>query len=202
MFVALSTWLAGKFGGAFGKLAELIVALVLLLALVGGPYWLGWSHRGETDAAAAAQERAKAVQAQAQALAAAQARAYELSRQLAEEQSKAHVEYRTLREEVPHVVVRNQYVPGKAQALVYCPFSDGFIRVWNRALDPAAGVPAAAGEPADAAAGADPAAAPSDVDQQDVLDNHLDNAEQCSDIRQQLNALIGWEQGNGGTDAH
>lgn len=51
MLTSLSLWAASKFGSIGGKLFELIVALILLLMLVGGPYYLGWTHRGDSDAA-------------------------------------------------------------------------------------------------------------------------------------------------------
>jgi len=101
--------------------------------------------------------------------------------------ARTQIEYRTLKEQVPHVVKEFVAVDGGR-----CRFDAGFVGLWNHALF--TGLPAAADGAADAAAvtaAADPATA---AYPDDLLANHIDNAERCVMVRQQLAALIQWHQ--------
>lgn len=190
MFAGIAAWAAGKLGTLGGKLAELIVALGLIIVLVGGPYWLGLRHQREVDQAAT--ERAAATAAQR--LSAAQARGELLAMQLAQARANARVVYRTIREEVPRVTVVYRPAPGAPlEPVPRAVFTVGFVGLWNRALF-AGELPGAASESADSAAAthtADPAL-DAGITEDDVLRNHVDNAQICSDIRAQLEALIAW----------
>jgi type II secretory pathway pseudopilin PulG len=203
MFAALATWAAGKFGGMAGKLIELIVALALLLVLVGGPYWLGWSHRGSVDDAAASRTLAAQQAHYEQQLAELQARGEAIAARKIADDASAQINYRALREEVPRVTTIRPAPAASCPAAAALParaeFSVGFVGVWNDALAAAADdLPARPSGAAGAASGPDPALTPTDVDQADVLSNHIDNAEQYAGCRRQLDALIDWVQSTEG----
>lgn len=153
MFAALSTWAARVLGGLGGKLLEAIVGLVLLLVLVGGPYYVG--RRQAQTACELAQARAQvAAQVAAQSAQAKQAAisaraAAQATTQI--ERERAHT--RTLVKEVTRYV--HDTIPAPPGAAGCALDADG-LRIWRSAN---AGADAAA----DAAGGADGAmpAAPS-----------------------------------------
>lgn len=190
MFAGIATWLAGKFGGVAGKLLELIIAFLLLLVLVGGPYWLGMRHQSATDQIA----QQKAQLALQQKLAAQDAAGRKIADKLDIAQVRTQVIYRTITREVPHVIVKYRSAPGAPlQALPRAVFTRGFVGVWNCALDP--GLPDCAGESPQATGAGDPAL-DSGITEHDIIANHIANAHACDDIRKQLNALIEWHRLN------
>ncbi|MDT0496512.1 hypothetical protein RM530_03920 [Algiphilus sp. W345] len=176
----------------------LLVWVLCAVALVAGGYRWGWTAKANAVAAAQLQSVQNAAAADREARA-AQARIDRTqSTALAADRAEARIVYRTIREEVPHVVTQIVRVPATPEApACECPdrneYSRGFVRVWNRALDP--GVPGTAGGPTDAAGGADPAdAAAAAVSTGDVLANHVDNAELWYDQRAQCQRLIEWQR--------
>jgi hypothetical protein len=171
-------------------LAELLLGALIVIALFGGGFYLGDSHRGDADTAAADQAQIAHLQ-QLQAL---QAKGEALQAKFDTARAQTVVEYRTITKEVPHVTTVYRPAPGAAlQPLPAAVFTRGFVRVWNSALDP--GVPAPAGGAAPAPGAADPADdLASGLQQQQLLENHVDNAAGCTAVRQQLNALIDWHQ--------
>lgn len=190
MFAAIAAFATRALGRIGGKLLELIVAIALLIVLVGGPYLLGMRHQSQIDQTV----QAKAQTAAAHKLLAAQAKGQKLAAKLATTQAKTRVVYRTITKEVPHVVTVYREKPGAPlQPLPRFVFTVGAVRVWDRALDPE--LPAAAGVAVDTATGTDPAL-DSGINQQQLLQNHVDNAEACTETRQQLKALIAWHQVN------
>ncbi|HEX7380864.1 MAG TPA: hypothetical protein VF265_01790 [Nevskiaceae bacterium] len=195
MFAWLASAAASLLGKAGGLVWQLIAGGVVLAVLIGGPYYLGMRHqRGIDEAAAArlAQSEAEARAQVAQALVIAQRKGEALAAELADAQAKTQIVYRDIVKEVPHVVTVYREAPGAAlKPLPRAVYTRGFVGLWNRALDP--GLPAAAAEPAEGAAGADPAL-DSGLSQQQLLENHVDNAEKCDAIRTQLDALIRWHE--------
>jgi hypothetical protein len=173
--------------------AEMLLGALVVIALAGGGYYKGHCDAANADALAqqkaaiAYQQKLQALQAQGDALAGA----------LAAEQAKTHVQYQTITKEVPHVVTYYRAsVAAPLQPLPPVVFTVGFKRLWNCALNPDAILPAGAGCAADAAGGSDPAADDLDsgLTEAAIIDNHVDNAEACTGIRQQLNALIDWHE--------
>lgn len=163
----------------------------------------GWDAR-DTQATADAQTVLVAHQRQALALAKQRDeqrdRADQVQADLVVTRQLAQQFYDQLHRRIPDVA-RSRFVPQVSSAVAPaavcdCGFSAGFVGLWNSALAGPAAVPAGAGDSAGvadppAAAGAvDAAAEVVDVDQRDILDNHVANAERCSDVAAQLNALI------------
>lgn len=173
-----------------------IIVLVVLLLAVGlflGGYRLGWEHKGNAVAAADLKVEQDAVKE----LRAARVRNAEISRLYEAEKSRSKTVYRTIRQEVPHVVT--VYAEGSASDVVRMPgwvVPVGFVRLWNAAL--IGDLSDAATQPAGAAAIPDPADNPrvSGLNAADLLGNHIDNAEQYDACRQQLGALIAWHKEN------
>lgn len=192
MFAAIVEGCVSLLGKTGGKLVEFSIAAALLIVLVGGPYWLGMRHQKETDAALQAQMQTAA----AHKLLAAQTRGDAIAAQLAQAQANVRVVYQTITQEVPHVVFKYRPRPGAAlRPVPRAVFTVGAIRLWNHALDPE--LSAGAGVPAQDATGADAAldsALDSGVTEQQLLANHVVNAESCDAIRRQLAALIAWHQ--------
>jgi hypothetical protein len=192
-------------------LVDFLIGALVVVALAGGSYWLGWSHRGSADDAAQAKALAGAQARYETRLAQAQAKGSALVTQAQAAQAQAEQTYQQLRDEVPHVVKVVRASPGAA-----CPsapsaqpsmqldgqpdgrldgeFSGAFVGLWNRALDAGLSLPGGAGRAAPASGGAAAADAPGDIDQRDIIENHIDNAERAAACRRQLNALIDWER--------
>lgn len=128
--------------------------------------------------------------------AADQAKQRDLEQQLATARAETRVVYRTIRKEIPNasIDVAATVSPGLAGA-GSCQFGSDFVRVWDDASDPsrvsagAAGLPGTAGVTAAPPGGADPAVA---LDAEQLLSNHVDNAELSTEARDALNALIDW----------
>jgi len=192
MFAWIASFAVTKLGNAGGKLLEFIVAMGLLLVLVGGPYWLGLRHQTAVDQIA--QQQAQIVSQQK--LAKAQAVGQQIATQLAVNRVKTQIVYQTITKEVPHVIVKYRTAPGAPlQLLPRFVFTVGAVGLWNCALDPS--LSATACESPDAASGTDPAL-DAGISEQQLLSNHIDNAERCDDIRQQLQALIDWHHQTAG----
>jgi hypothetical protein len=145
MFAGLATWAASALGGLGGKLLEVIVGLVLLLVLVGGPYYIG-RHQAQTACELAAARAQVAAQVAAQST---QARQEAISAQAAAtaqtqiERERAHT--RTLVKEVTRYV--HDTIPAPPGAASCGLDADG-LRIWRAANAGADGA-------ADAAGGAD-----------------------------------------------
>lgn len=119
--------------------------------------------------------------------------------ELVEQQQATQVIYKTIERRIPYAVTQYIERPGApVQAVPECIYTRAFVRVWNDANT--ATVSDAARVDADPPASADPVAAESaglereNIDSADILRNHVDNAEQCTGIRQYLNALLDWHQ--------
>ena len=193
MFTGIAVWAATKLGGIGGKTLEFIIAVVLLIVLVGGPYWLGMRHQAQADEAT----RQTQIAAAAKVLAAKQVAGEKIAAKAAVAQAKVQVVYRTITQEIPHVVT--VYRPAPFATLRPIPravFTVGFTRLWNHALDPE--LSAATAEPAGAASAADPAL-DSGLGEADIVSNHSANAEQYDTCRRQLNTLIDWHHQIGAT---
>lgn len=168
-----------------------LVALIAVLALLGTGYHYGWKHKAN----AVAKEQLAGERETTRKLNASIKRNGELVLELAAAKANQKVVYRTVKERVPYVVTQFIERPGASpEPVPACLVSRGYVRVWNDALrgvlsDAAAGA-------ADAAAGADPAGplAPSRITAGALLNNHVDNAEQCDATRRQLDALIKWHR--------
>ncbi|ATI15733.1 DNA-packaging protein [Bordetella phage vB_BbrM_PHB04] len=170
----------------------LILAGVLLVAaLTGGAFYKGWDMRGDREAA----NQLKAQQKLQAEIDAQRARGDKLAADL--ELEKRNIKTVTVEviKEVPKVTKVYVEKPGEPpKAIPPAVYTNGFVRVWDRALRP--DLPAAAGEPAGPSGGADLARAP--VDSPDILNNHAVNASQYAECRAQLNALItDWESRTG-----
>lgn len=188
MFASIAWWFASRFSGVTAKLLEFIVAVLLLIVLVGGPYWLGLRHQRAVDHIALQ----KAQLANQQKLAKADAAGQRIAAKLNVDQVKTQIVYRTITKEVPHVVYKYRKVPGAPlQAVPRAVFTRGLVGLWNCALNP--DVSAAACESPETAAGGDPAV-DSGLGEHDILANHVVNAQACDDIRKQLTALVDWHR--------
>jgi len=170
----------------------LILAGVLLVAaLTGGAYYAGWDMRGDREAA----KQLKAQQELQAEIDAQRERSNKLAAEL--ELEKRNIKTVTVEviKEVPKVTKVYVEKPGEPpKAIPPAVYTNGFVRLWNRALRP--DLPASAGESAGAPGGADLAQAP--IDSPDILNNHAGNAEQYAECRAQLNALISdWESRSG-----
>lgn len=178
--------------GVRWAIASTLIVILLLLALgiAFYAYSLGWEHRGNAVAAQQLKtERHLRSELQVQIQRnAALSKAYETEKQ------KAKTVYRTIRQEVPRVVEKYIERPGSPAADVPAwVVTRGFVRVWNEGLSGAVS--------ASTAGSAGPAATADPVDDQrvgiaaaDILGNHVDNAEQYSECRRQLTALIQWHE--------
>lgn len=183
-----------------------LVCYTAALMFAALSYRLGYSAGGDRELArasaatvaasnaAVASESARfgSYRAQVEAL---RIEARDLQLALGKAKAERRVVYRSIREEVSHAVEKDATrslargaVPSDGGG--HCALGAEFVRVWDAALDPAgAGVPGAAGlAPGDAAA-ALPSAR---FDAEDILANHVDNAELAADLRAQLQALIDW----------
>ncbi|MGQ0530004.1 MAG: hypothetical protein ACT4PG_09365 [Panacagrimonas sp.] len=111
---------------------------------------------------------------------------------------QAALVYRTLYQEVPHVVT--VYKPGPdapVQPLPACVFTRGFVGVWNRALQ--ADLATTEASPGAAQATTGPSAAEGEdsaalfdagITQEEILENHLANSEVSTAMRLQCERLI------------
>lgn len=173
----------------------------LVLGLLAAMIFVNGCQHGESRAHEAAEAaQLKAAQTAQATLAqqfaktrAAEARGEQLSAQLLQAQAQTRITYRTIRQEVPHVSYQVPNCPAGPVLL-----GDDFVQLWNTALDPdarRADMPA----PASGADGAPPApgAAGPAIELRDALANHVDNAEGCTAIRQQLEGLIEFYQPTG-----
>ncbi|WP_288843431.1 hypothetical protein [uncultured Deefgea sp.] len=102
---------------------------------------------------------------------------------------------------VPNVTTIYRPAPkAAARPLPACIFTAGFVRDWNTAL----GVPTEPKANQSASGTTDPASQSnatdgldaSDINQADILTNHIDNANRCQIIESQLNQLIDWHTGD------
>lgn len=193
--------LVGALVKRLGPLWSVVAGVGLLLLLVLGPLVLAY-HAGYE-----ARDRKAVETNQAQRIASLQTllsighRADVVVGDYILRRGTTALVYRTLREEVRHVVTL--YRPAPAVAAVpqpACLFTRGFVRVWDDALSAshdAAGLPADPDRAADAAAAAaapgDDEAAPG-VDRAALLDNHLANAESATDARNKLDAINEWDR--------
>lgn len=175
-----------------------LVELLLVLAVLALVYVNGCQQgqklsdaKAEQAAAALNDEHQRALLGQIAYGRKELARAEQASRQLLSEQGKTRVVYRTIRQEVPHVIHDHPSLSNTAALAADCSLGADLVSLWNRALDPLGAVAQpAAGDPA-AAAGNAAAAEAFGLEQ--LLGNHIDNAELCTTTRQQLNALIDYE---------
>lgn len=178
------------------RLRILRAALYLLVLLLGFGsaavvgYSLGWTHRGNAEA----EDRLALEERKNNELRMQVERNVEIATLYAAEKAKQKTVYRTIRQEVPHVVTSYVARPGPAAL----PAADwvvtrDFVRVWNAGLT--GELPAPAGRSAGAAAAADPSDDQrAGVGATDILTNHIDNAEQYLACRSQLQTLIDWHR--------
>lgn len=166
----------------------IIGALVAAIALAGGGYYEGWSHRGDHEAAIALKvERAAAV-----VLAAETKRADGLAGQLAVEKGIIHEVIVEVVKEIPKFTTVYVEAPGEpAKPIPAAVFVWGAVGLYNRALRP--DLPPGAGEFAYPAGATDITRAKIDIP--DVLSVHTINAGKYAECRAQLNKLIDFELG-------
>lgn len=184
----LSTYLVAKLGKPLGYVIAFLAPVLLIFGSLAGMYYMGWNARGHV--LAIEKKEAQIVDLRLQ-LDDADYNArligdYVLRR------AETTVQYRTIRERIPHVTTHFISAPGPpdvppiVEPLPRCVFTNGFVSVWNDALldDP--------GRAAATAAGTEAAESlvDSGVTQQQILTNHVDNAEIDTAIRQQCTALI------------
>ena len=204
--------------------ARMLIALLSVLALVGGGYW--WGHTA-TDNAWAARQTKAATEARAaldkETARADQAAANYLQEHLDQEDRHAalHTAYQDLRRRVPLVVPgpvvaaacgsghgAASAAPGPDERGALAPADGGgpdpvltlaAVRMWNGALT---GIDAAAGacDPAGATQGADAAATEacaqgSGLTLDDAWTNHAANAQACAADRHRYQRLIDFLNG-------
>lgn len=182
------TYLISKLGKPLAYAVLILTPALLIFGSLAGMYYMGWSARGHV--LAIEQKNAQIVDLRVQ-LEDADFNArlvgdYVLRR------AETTVEYRTIRERVPYVTTHFISAPGPpgetppVELLPRCVFTDGFVSVWNDSLldDSRRAVAAATG------AEAAESLLDSGVTQQQILTNHIDNAEIDTAVRQQCTALI------------
>lgn len=173
----------------------LLVWVLCAVALVAGGYRWGWTAKANAVAAAQLQSVQNAAAADREARIAQQVIDRGTATALATDQAQTRIEYREIRKEVPVVTTRIVYRDREPQA-PDCPYSDDFVRLYNRAL-PKPIVPDSAAGTADAAGGPNsvdtrPDAGLSPITDHALLANHVDNAELWATQRNQCAQLIHW----------
>ena len=183
-----ASYLISKLGKPLGYAVMVLTPVLLIFGSLAGMYYMGWSARGhvleiEKKDAQIVELRLQLVDADANARLVGD---YVLRR------AATTVEYRTIRERIPHVTTHFISAPGPPDAplalepLPRCVFTDGFVSVWNDALLDDSGRAAATATGQEAAEGF----LDSGVTQQQLLTNHVENAEIDTAVRQQCTALI------------
>ena len=182
--------LVARFGRIAGACLSLAIVLLLILGQAYAMYRMGWSDRDQM----ALNDRSEADNDQLRRLLLMADVTHVAIGDYFLRRGETRVEYRTIREAIPHATTQYRPTPdAPAQPLPQCVFTRAFVGVWNRALTATAGVPDATGRAAAAPANADATGLlDSGIHQRDLLENHVDNAETCTAIRQQLDALIDW----------
>jgi hypothetical protein len=193
-------------------LAPYIISLVVFLAgaAVGGASAWDWANsRADKEIASL---KATHQQAMIDGLRdaelmrdGAQLRGDALAIQLANTRNDLAELNRQLSRNVPRVTTIYRPAPNAApQPLPACLFTTGFVRNWNAALG-VSGLQAAQTtsdftDPASQSGATDGIDGtdlnPADINQADLLTNHIDNATRCQGIEKQLNLLIDWHEGN------
>jgi hypothetical protein len=170
-------------------LAELLLGCVVVGTLAGGSAYLGYRYKANADLVV--QQQAEL--AHVAEMAKLQNMGQQVQAKFESHESQAHAAEATIIQEVPHVTKFYRPAPGAApQPLPRAVFTNGFVRVWNDALDP--GLPADPAPAAGAPAAHDPAGAlDSGVTEADVLRNHALNAAECDTLRNQLNSIADWD---------
>ncbi|MCY1406805.1 hypothetical protein D3C76_513930 [compost metagenome] len=192
------TWLARLLPAA-GALLVVGVVLGGLYAMQEHAYDEGYAHaQAEGQVALEQLRREHAEQAEASAkqaakrLAEQQTRANDLAGQLAEQQRQNRETTDRLKGEITRVTtLYRKALDAPPEPLPTCVFTRGFVRVYDAAngLDlPTASHTGGAATQAESAAAAEQL--DSGIDQQQLLDTHIRNAEQCRNTAAQLNRLI------------
>jgi hypothetical protein len=179
------------------KLIGWLFGLGIITAIVGGIF-LGGYHKGyDVREASDAKLQQQADTAWQTKLDAANANGAELAAKLATASANVRTVTQTVIKEVPKVTTVYKEKPGApVQAIPVAVITWGFVRLWNDASDPTVkhAVPASVAGSSETAADAD--LVKSGVTVGDILDNHAANAGQYADCRNQLNALIDFEEKN------
>ena len=115
----------------------------------------------------------------------------ELSKQLAVEQGRERIVYRTLRSEAAALTAARAI---ETDAGPQCVFDERFVRVWNDALEGTLTVDMSNTTSGVADAVASAGVAADGVSVGDLLTNHIDNRELDTAIRSQCTALIEWHR--------
>lgn len=187
--------------------AKLLIAGSLFVAGLGLGGYAGWDWASSRAATQASKTESKAQKALIDSLRdaelmrdGAQLRGDALAIQLANTRNDLDELNRQLSRNVSRVTTIYRPAPNAApQPLPACLFTTGFVRNWNAALGIPTGHEAAQTtsdftDPA-SQSGATDGLDVSNINQADILTNHIDNATRCQTIESQLNALIDWHKG-------
>lgn len=192
-FLAASRLVASGLSARITKDAAVMLIFILsLLGVAWYSYSLGWTHHEN----AVAKEQLKEEREISKQLREAILMNAVITARYEAEKSKQKTIYKTIRQEVPHVTT--QYIERPGATTIAVPdwvVTRGFVRLWDNALF--GYLPNTTGRIAGAAATTDPlvGAERSQIGAEQILDNHIDNAEQYLACRSQLNALIAWHSG-------
>lgn len=167
----------------------LILAVVaVVLSLMAGSFYQGWSMRGDREAAV----KLEAERAAAKLLAAEKARGDALAADLETEKRNIKTVTVEVIKEVPKVTTVYVEKPGEEpKAIPPAVYTWGFVGLYDRALRP--DLPATASQFARPPGATDITRAP--IDSPDILSIHVENAGKYAECRAQLNKLIDFELG-------
>lgn len=169
-----------------------VLLIVVVVAACAVVYDAGYSAGRDHLQASVTKQQLELERQQRQALASLQARNDQLTQDLSAASRSAQVVYRTIREQVPHVVKQVVEIP--VESVRDCRVTRGFVWLWD---DASVGrVPEAAGSAAHGPARTGEAGSPVDIGFHDLLANHVDNAEIAGDVRRQCQTLIDWHRAN------
>lgn len=166
----------------------ILAAVVMVLSLMAGSFYQGWSMRGDREAAS----QLKAERAWSKKLADEKDRGDGLAKELDLEKQNIKTVTVEVIKEVPKVTT--VYVEREGDAPKPIPsgvYTYGFVRLWDNAL--ASYLPYASWQSAGAAGKPDTLRAP--IDSPDILNNAVVNFGKYAACRAQLNALIDWHEG-------
>jgi hypothetical protein len=212
----MSAWLIalGLSPGVARWILRGVLAAIVAIAF-GATFVAGYRFKAHE----VTQQQLKIEQQRSAALVSLQKKNARLAVEISAEKTRDRVVYRTLTKKVPYVIPEIVEIPVAGPAV--CTVSNDFVRVWNDALiarlsnptggtsDPTSGAGVAGSTPnsiqlfgggsSDERGAVDRDRTANDssgIRPGGLLDNHVENADTCHEIRRQLARLIAWHEAN------